>query len=152
MALVSEGCHLQWLLTERSSGQHAMRRPQAGFALLLFLATFGAAGFCVAQDAAGKADANLPQADATLPEVVIEAQRQAADEQITRQVEKALTEDPWVFSEHVTVTTRNGVVRIEGIVQDTGELFRILHLARKIPGTRRVVDAMEMLHNDPDGG
>jgi len=102
------------------------------------------AGSCPALYAADKADSSLP-------EVVIQARRQA-DEQVTRQVQKALTEDPWIFSEHITVTTRDGIVRVEGIVGDTGELFRILRLARKIPGARRVVDAMEIMHNDPDGG
>jgi osmotically-inducible protein OsmY len=121
------------------------RQPYDRFRLLSLLATVAAAGSCLAQDAAGKADAKLR-------EVVIQAQRQTADAEITRQLQTTLTEDRWIFAEHVTVTTRNGVVRIEGIVQDTGELFRILRLARKIPGTRRVVDAMEILHNDPDGG
>jgi osmotically-inducible protein OsmY len=65
---------------------------------------------------------------------------------------KTLTEDPWIFSEHITVTTRNGVVRLEGIVADTGELFRVLSLCRKIPGARRVINELEMIHNDPDGG
>jgi osmotically-inducible protein OsmY len=84
--------------------------------------------------------------------VIIAAKRQAADEQVTRQVEQTLTKDPWIYAEHVTVTTQNGVVRVEGIVQDTGEWLRILDLARKTPGARRVIDALEILHNDPDGG
>jgi osmotically-inducible protein OsmY len=67
-------------------------------------------------------------------------------------VQKTLTEDPWIFSEHITVTTQNGVVRLEGIVGDTGELFRVPRLCRKIPGARRVVNELEMMHNDPDGG
>ena len=144
---MSEGCPPQRLGTVTSTGQHAIGRgPRTCFAVAFLLTAFpGAAALCVAQDATQKADP-------TLAEVVIQGRRQAADEQITRQVEKTLTEDRWVFAEHVTVTTRNGVVRIEGIVQDTAELFRILRLARKTPGARRVVNATEMLHNDPDGG
>ena len=57
-----------------------------------------------------------------------------------------------LYSEHMTITTQNGVVTLEGIVGDTGEMFRILRLCRKIPGARRVVNALEMMHNDPDGG
>jgi len=110
---------------------------------LLFAALLGAAGACPGQDAAQKAK---------LQEVVIQAERQAADEQVTRQVEKILAGDPWIYAGHVTVTTRNGVVRLEGIVGDTGEMFRIVRLSRKIPGARRVVNALEMMHNDPDGG
>ena len=126
------------------TGRRSLRSPWLKFALL-FTTLLGAAGSCPALDAAEREDAKLP-------EVVIEAKRQAADEQVTRQVQKTLTEDPWIFSDHITVTTRNGVVRVEGIVGDTGELFRVLRLCRRIPGARRVVDALEIMHNDPDGG
>ena len=119
-------------------------RPRADFALLL-LSLLGAAGSCPAQHAAERADSRLP-------EVMIEAKRQAADEHVTRQVEQTLTNDPWIYAEHITITTRNGVVRLEGIVGDTGEMFRIVRLCRKIPGARRVVNALETMHNDPDGG
>ena len=57
-----------------------------------------------------------------------------------------------MFADHVTISTRNGVVRVEGFVGDSGERFRILRLCRRIPGTRRVVDALEVMNNDPDGG
>jgi osmotically-inducible protein OsmY len=84
-------------------------------------------------------------------EIVITAAR-LADEAMTAKVVQVLQDDPYVFGDHVTVTTRNGVVRVEGIVGDTGERFRILRLCRRIPGTRRVVDALEIVSNDPDGG
>lgn len=100
---------------------------------------------CPAEEAAEKPGERLQ-------EVVIQARRQAADEEVTRQVQKTLTNDPWIFAEHVTVTTENGIVRLEGFVGDTGERFRILRLCRKIPGTKRVVDALEVVSNDPDGG
>jgi osmotically-inducible protein OsmY len=103
-----------------------------------------AANCCLAQVAPEKAKTRLE-------EVIVNAAR-TADEQVTRQVEKKLANDPWIFSEHITVTTRNGVVHLEGIVGDTGEWFRILDLCRKIPGARRVVSELEITHNDPDGG
>lgn len=87
-----------------------------------------------------------------LEDVVIQAKRQVADEQVTQQVQRTLTDDPWIYAEHITVTTQNGVVRVEGFVGDTGERFRILRLCRKIRGARRVVDALEVVSNDPDGG
>ena len=124
------------------------RRPICGSRArfsLLFATLLGAFGACPAQDVAEKASPRLQ-------EVVIQAKRQAADEQVTRQVERTLTDDPWIYSEHITVTTRNGVVTLEGIVGDTGEMFRIVRLCRKIPGARRVVDALEIINNDPDGG
>lgn len=105
----------------------------------------GAAGSCPAQDDAGRANAHLQ-------EVIVQAARQIADEQVTSEVQETLTNDPWVYAEHITVTTRNGVVRVEGFVGDTGERFRILRLCRRIPGAKRVVDALEIVSNDPDGG
>ena len=125
---------------ERGPSCRARARATCLFATLL-----GAVAACPAQDAAEKASTRLQ-------EVVIQAKRQAADEQVNRQVERTLTDDPWIFGEHITVSTQNGVVRLEGIVGDTGEMFRILRLCRKIPGARRVVNALEIMHNDPDGG
>lgn len=126
----------------------AVRQPICGsrarFALL-FATLLGADGSCPAEDTAGKANEHLQ-------EVVVEAKRQAADEQVTRQVQKTLTEDPFIYAEHVIITTRNGVVTLEGIVGDNGERFRLLRLCRKIPGVRRVVDALEKPDNDADGG
>ena len=87
-----------------------------------------------------------------LEEVVVQAKR-LADEQVTLRVQTTLEADPWIFSEHITVWTENGVVHLEGIVGDTSEWFRVMSLARKIPGARRVVTSgLEIVHNDPDGG
>jgi osmotically-inducible protein OsmY len=123
---------------------------RASTALLLTLP--GAAGAGLAQEAVRQTDATQRQTETThVAEVVVQASR-LADEQITQQAETAIANDPYIFGDHITVTTRNGVVRVEGIVQDTGEWFRILRLCRKIPGTRRVVSELEMLHNDTDGG
>lgn len=91
-------------------------------------------------------------ADTSREEVIVTALRHIPDRQVTEEVEKALAEDPYVYAEHVTITTYNGVVRVEGIVGDTGERFRILRRCRKIPGAKRIVDALEIMSNDPDGG
>jgi len=125
-----------------ASGQHSLRRAHLG---VLFVTLLGAAGHCLAQHAADKPDPSLQ-------EVVVNAAR-ARDEQITQQAQKAISSDPWIYSEHLTVTTKNGVISVEGIVQDTWEWFRILDHCRKIRGGRRVdTSRIELLHNDPDGG
>jgi len=143
MPQVSAACHLQREVTPELAERQPSPGNRARFAVLL--ATFlGAASYSPAQGA--------PQKENTrLEEVVVNAAK-TADEQVTRQVEKKLANDPWIFSEHITVTTRNGVVHLEGIVGDTGEWFRVLDLCRKIPGARRVVSELEIIHNDPDGG
>lgn len=144
MPVMTEAFHLQRQATARSTVRQPICGSRARFALL-FATLLGGAGSCPAGDAAQKANERLQ-------EVVIEAKRQAADEQVTRQVQKTLTEDPWIYAEHVIITTQNGVVRLEGIVGDNAERFRILRLCRKIPGVRRVVDALEKPDNDADGG
>ena len=116
----------------------------------LLVATLGVAALA-ARPAAPAPPAGEPRSPSTTQEIVITAAREA-DEVITAKVVQVLQVDPYVFADHVTVTTENGVVRVEGIVGDTGERFRILRLCRKIRGARRVVDALEIVNNDPDGG
>ena len=112
----------------------------------VFVATvIGAAGAAMAQDAAQKVDARRL-------EVIVEANRRVPDEEVTRHLQEGLATDPWIYSEHVTVTTHNGVVTLEGIVTDSGDLLRLLRLAHRIPGVRRVVDNMYFNVQLPDGG
>ena len=106
----------------------------------LGVAALGAAPFVRAAD---------PQKD-THEEVVITAGRQS-DALMTAKVAMALKQDPFIFSDHVTVTTENGVVRLEGIVTDLVDLHRILRLARRIAGKGRVENRMEFIQQDRDG-
>jgi hypothetical protein len=141
---VSDALQLQRVAVARSIERRPISSSRACF-LFVCATLLAAAGNCLAQDAADK---NNPR----LQELVIHGKRQA-DEQVNQQVEQRLAKDPWIYAEHLTVTTHDGVVRVEGIVQDTEEWFRILDLARKTPGARRVdTSGLEMLHNDPDGG
>jgi hypothetical protein len=90
-----------------------------------------------------------------LAPIVITGQRlppNASDEEVTRAVVQSIAEDPWIFADHVTITTRNGVVYIEGVVFDEWDLYHILDRARKIAGRRKVVDDLEfhMVDDDSD--
>jgi len=140
---VSGAGYLEGDATAPPAGRDSLAGPRVGFAVLM-ATLLAATGPCPAQDAARKATAPLD-------EVLIQGTR-TADEQITLQVETALSNDPWIYAEHITVTTRNGVVRVEGITSDTWEMRRILREARKTPGVRRVLNQLEMLHLDPEGG
>ena len=132
----------------RIAGAHALRSTQSRVGLMLVV-LIGQPGPGTAQV---RTDATSGLAEASREEVLVTAKRHFTDEQVTEQVEKVLTDDTYIYAEHVTVTVHNGVVRLEGIVGDTGERFRILRLCRKIPGARRIVDGLEMISNDPDGG
>jgi len=97
----------------------------------------------------------LPAAAAEAPplrelrEIVVTADRQA-DSEMTAKVTAALRQDPYIFSDHVTVRTENGIVRLEGRVSDLVDLFQILKLARRIAGRGRIVDAIEYVPVDDD--
>ena len=126
-----------------------MRCAGAGCAALVAslavpVASVLGSGACLAQDAAKKANAPLA-------EVLVQGTR-ASDAHITEQVQSVLSNDPWIYAEHITVSTEKGIVRVEGIVGDSWEMRRVLREARKTPGVRRVVNELEMFHNDPDGG
>jgi osmotically-inducible protein OsmY len=93
----------------------------------------------LAQEAQTKAE---PQ-----QEVVVTAARDAA---ITAKVEQAFRDDPNIYTGHVTVETRNGIVTLGGIVTDQGDLMQILALARRIAGKRRIRDDIEFIQPSPD--
>lgn len=114
--------------------------------LVVLLATLlGAGVYCPALHAAGEAAAR--------EEVVVQANRELADEQVTLHLQQVLSDDRWIYAEHVTITTENGVVRVEGVVADSLELLRVLHLCNKIPGVKRVdTSNLEINAQLPDGG
>jgi BON domain-containing protein len=79
-----------------------------------------------------------------LEEVVITA-RKEADAALTARVLKVLQDDPYVFADHIEVLTENGIVRLQGIALDYGDLQRTLLLARRVAGRRRVVNEIEVI-------
>jgi BON domain len=90
------------------------------------------------------AGADTPGAPAAVrldPIVVTAKKRQdrVADEVLTKNVEVALHSNPVFNDEHVTVTIKNGVVTLEGIVYDDWDVRTAIRIARRIAGVRRVV-------------
>ncbi len=85
-------------------------------------------------------------------EVIVTGNRELPDEQVTQQVEEALANDPYVYAEHVTVTTSNGIVTCEGIVADVAELRRVLRICRRASGSKRVVNDLQINDFPPEGG
>jgi osmotically-inducible protein OsmY len=77
-------------------------------------------------------------------EVVVTATRQS-DFLIAAKVTAAVQQDPYIFGDHITVTVDNGVVRLEGIVNDLSDLHRVVRLARRVAGTRLVVNNLELM-------
>jgi osmotically-inducible protein OsmY len=85
-----------------------------------------------------------------LETIVVTAKRRpdpVADEKLTKQVEAALHSDPYFFDEHVTVTVKNGVALLEGVVFDEWDERQAIRIAKKIAGVKRVVTDFDI----PDG-
>jgi osmotically-inducible protein OsmY len=91
-----------------------------------------------------------PPTEEMQQEIVVTATRQS-DAALTARVMAALQQNPYIFSDHVSVTTANGVVRITGVVRDLSDLLAILQIARRSAGKGRVVDEIEYIPIDDDG-
>jgi osmotically-inducible protein OsmY len=87
-----------------------------------------------------------PKTQGAIGEVVVTAKKlPVPDEELTRRVEEALQADPYIFTEHVTVRTQNGVVHVEGLIYNYTDLIDLKQIARKIRGAKRVVLDVEMI-------
>jgi osmotically-inducible protein OsmY len=106
---------------------------------LLLAATLGAAVL-----GAPPLPAQASRGATKLEEVVVTA-RKEADAALTARVLQVLQDDPYVFADHIEVVTDNGIVRLQGIALDYGDLQRTLWLARRVAGRRRVVNEVEVI-------
>lgn len=91
-----------------------------------------------------------PPAAEMQQEIVVTAKQQS-DAAMAARVTAALQRNPYIFADHVSVTTDNGVVRVGGVVRELSDLFAILRLARQIAGKGRVVNEIEYIPVDDDG-
>ena len=107
--------------------------------ILLGLAP-GVVSVWAAASAQGVTDAN---------QVVITGARVPADQEITRRVEGALDSNRYLDASRITVTTRNGVVHLEGLVGDTGDLLSAIRTSNRAAGGARVVNELDTY--EPDG-
>jgi osmotically-inducible protein OsmY len=115
----------------------------------LLAAALGVAAVAASPSAGAQAPAAAPRDQAPRAEVVVTATR-LTDEALTAKVVEVLRDDPYIFADHMSVVTENGVVRLQGIVLDIGDLHRALMLARRIAGRRRVVSELELILSDVD--
>ena len=67
-----------------------------------------------------------------------------SDPEVTTRVEAALDSDPYVYAEHVSVTTAGGVVTLQGLVADEWDLQSVIRISSGVAGVKRVVDELEI--------
>jgi osmotically-inducible protein OsmY len=84
-----------------------------------------------------------------LQEITVTARKVfKTDAEVTAQVETALHSDRYIFSEHVTITSKNGVVTLRGIAVDYWDVIAMKRLVRRMPGVRKVVDNIDISLGD----
>jgi hypothetical protein len=92
-----------------------------------------------------------PPSIVDLKPIVVTGQRLSValpDAQVQQQVEAALHASVSVFDEHITITTKNGVVTLHGIVFDDWDMRAARRLAKKTPGVKRVINDLELVLGD----
>jgi osmotically-inducible protein OsmY len=119
--------------------QSARRIDFAAMILLAFAPPFG---FWAIPVAAQQAPASGRGA---LQEITVTARKiSKSDEEVTAQVESALHSDRYIFSDHVAITSKNGVVTLSGIALDYWDVIAMKRLVRKMPGVKKVVDDLDV--------
>jgi hypothetical protein len=84
-----------------------------------------------------------------LQEITVTARKVSkTDEEVTEQVETALHSDRYIFSDHVTIKSKNGVVTLSGIAVDYWDVIAMQRLVRRMPGVKKVVDNIDISLGD----
>jgi osmotically-inducible protein OsmY len=109
----------------------------------LLVATLGVATPAIGPCALAQTSVQ-PRVETITQEIVITASREA-DEALRAQVVEVLRDDPYIFADHISVVTENGVVRLRGFALDASDLRRALRLAHRVAGRRRVVNEVELM-------
>jgi hypothetical protein len=84
----------------------------------------------------------------SLAEITVTGKKIIPDEEVSRQVEFALELDPYIDDRHVTVTTKNGIVILQGFVQDAWDLLALRRITKRVAGVKMVVNDVELMLND----
>jgi BON domain len=132
----------------RRGGLAAARAPPCG---LLLAAALGVAVLAarppsgLAQQAAAADATRMPPPE----EVVVTATRRA-DAVLAAKVAQGLQDNPYIFTAHIDVVARGGVVTLYGIAEDSFDLQQALALARRIAGSRHVRDRIELIQQSDD--
>ena len=84
---------------------------------------------------------------ATLDAIVVTGKKipeSAPDAEVKQRVETAMHSDPYFYDEHITITIKDGVVTLHGIVFDDWDLRTARRIAKRIPGVKRVINDLEI--------
>jgi len=96
-------------------------------------------------------EVGAPPAGGAEQVVITGAKRESvSDAELRHRVETTLASNPYLDASRVTVTSKDGVVTLQGLIGDDWDLMRAIRLADRIPGARRVINELDTF--DFDGG
>ena len=104
---------------------------------------FGLACSC-AMPASAQESAARPAGSGEPPIVVTGTRSAPSDRELTKRVESALDAARYLDASRITVTTKDGVVTLEGIVGDISDLRTAIRVSSRVAGARRIDDNLEM--------
>ena len=67
-----------------------------------------------------------------------------ADQELAERVEMALKSDRYLYAQHISVTSKHGVVTLHGLVGDGWDLMSAVDISCRVPGVQRVIDGLEI--------
>jgi osmotically-inducible protein OsmY len=82
-----------------------------------------------------------------LKEIVVTGKKHpesAADAELNKQVETAMRSDRYFYDDHVTATTRDGVVILRGLVYDDWDVRAAIRISKRVAGVKRVINQLEI--------
>lgn len=89
-----------------------------------------------------KADTTGSVAVVAMP--AIQRAQSGSDQELAERVELALNSDRYLYGQHVSVTSKDGVVALHGIVGSEQDLRSAVDISSRVPGVQRVVDGLEI--------
>lgn len=92
--------------------------------------------------------AQQPASANSLGEITVTGRKILNDDALSTEVAAALHSDAYLDDAHVTVTTKDGVVTLHGFVQDAWDLLALRRVAKKVAGSKKVVNDVELMLND----
>ena len=118
----------------------------------LRIVLLAASPFWAISISAGDAAAPAPSAVNTIVVTGKKTPAPVADEVLKNKVETVLHSDPYFYDANITVTVKNGVVHLEGVVFDDWDLRTARRLSKKVGGVRSVVSELQICACDGGGG
>ena len=68
----------------------------------------------------------------------------ASDQQIDNRVTAALAAAPYLYADHVTVTSKDGVVTLHGMVGSASDLVDAIRISSRVEGVKDVRDDLQI--------